>query len=62
MAARLKGQDTRTIVFRTTAYDGVVQHDRDMQHNSCRVEISGWSVELDDRGAQKKHTSSENRL
>ncbi|KAF8417396.1 hypothetical protein EV426DRAFT_578197 [Tirmania nivea] len=30
-----------------TASDGVVQHDRDMQQNSCRVELNGFSVELD---------------
>jgi len=29
---------------------GVVQHDRDMQQNSCRVELNGSSVELDGRG------------
>jgi len=33
-----------------TACDGVVQHDRDMQQNSCRVELNGFSVELDGRG------------
>jgi len=33
-----------------TACDWVVQHDRDMQQNSCRVELNGFSVELDDRG------------
>ena len=33
-----------------TAYDGVMQHGRDMQQNSCRVELNGFSVELDSRG------------
>ncbi|KAF8417493.1 hypothetical protein EV426DRAFT_578122 [Tirmania nivea] len=32
------------------ASDGVVQHDRDMQQNSGRVEINGFSVELDGKG------------
>ena len=35
---------------RSTAYDGVMQHDRDMQQNSCRVELYGVSVESDGRG------------
>ena len=33
-----------------TACDGVVQHDGDMQQNSCRVEPNGFSVELNGRG------------
>ena len=33
-----------------TACEGVVQHDRDMQQNCCRVELNGFSVELDGRG------------
>ena len=36
-----------------TACDGVVQHGRDMQQNSCRVELNGFSVELDGRGLKR---------
>jgi len=39
-----------TVDMGPTAYDGVVQYDGDMQQNSCRVELIGPSVELDDRG------------
>jgi len=35
-----------------TAYDGVVQHDGDMQQNSCRVEPNGFLVELGGRGVK----------
>jgi len=38
------------LILNITACDGVVQHNRDMQQNSCRVELNGFSVELDDRG------------
>jgi len=34
----------------STACDGVVQHDGDMQQNSCGVELHGFLVELDGRG------------
>jgi len=33
-----------------TASDGVVQRGGDMQQNSCRVGLNGFSVELDGRG------------
>ena len=35
---------------RDTVCDGVMQHDRDMQQNSDRVELNGFSMELDNRG------------